>query len=201
MGLHELGPFVAERVAFGLVSLALLLGVLVESVELAGDQLAERRQDVLGYLHAAVVVLDGGFDVGHEHGFAFPDGALGVSAGAHEVGVNDAAATLGVVTSSVIRTGRSTGCLCGSGHGSGSSLPEVWCAEHGLDARQAKAAHDQTEIQREQVAAAWEQTQLQRDLAHEALQPYVWADIQPDVQQGTVMHVVVGNNGPTVAAT
>ncbi|WP_248114939.1 MULTISPECIES: hypothetical protein [unclassified Micrococcus] len=96
VGLHELGPFVAERVAFGLVSLALLLGALVESVELAGDQLAERRQDVLGYLHAAVVVLDGGFDVGHEHGFAFAVGALGVSAGAHEVGVDDATAALGV---------------------------------------------------------------------------------------------------------
>ena len=73
----------------------------------------------------------------------------------------------------------------------------IWAAR--AAARQAKAAHDQTEIQREQVAAAREQTQLQRDLAHEALQPYVWADIQPDMQQGTVLHVVVGNNGPTVA--
>lgn len=73
----------------------------------------------------------------------------------------------------------------------------IWAAW--AAARQSKAAHDQTEIQREQVVAAREQTQLQRDLAHEALQPYVWADIQPDMQQGTVMHVVVGNNGPTVA--
>ncbi|MFH5244366.1 hypothetical protein ACHIPV_21195 [Antrihabitans sp. NCIMB 15448] len=96
VGLHELGPFVTERVAFGLVSLGLVLGGLVESVELAGDQLAERRQDVLGYLHAPVVVFDGGFDVGHEHGLAFAVGALGVSAGAHEVGVDDAAPTLGV---------------------------------------------------------------------------------------------------------
>lgn len=44
-----------------------------------------------------------------------------------------------------------------------------------------------------------EQTQLQRELAQGALQPYVWADIQPDMQQGTVIHVVVGNAGPTVA--
>ena len=74
----------------------------------------------------------------------------------------------------------------------------VWAAR--AAARQAKAAHDQTQIQREQVAAAREQTQLQRDLAHEALQPYVWADIQPDMQQGTMLHVVVGNNGPTMAS-
>lgn len=73
----------------------------------------------------------------------------------------------------------------------------IWAAR--AAARQAKAAHDQTEIQREQVAAAREQTQLQRELAREALQPYVWADIQPDMQQGTLMQVVVGNNGPTVA--
>lgn len=73
----------------------------------------------------------------------------------------------------------------------------IWAAR--AAARQAGAAHDQTEIQREQVAAMHEQTQLQRGLAREALQPYVWADIQPDMQQGTVMHVVVANNGPTVA--
>ena len=64
---------------------------------------------------------------------------------------------------------------------------------------QAKAAEDQTAIQREQVAAAREQTRLQRELAREALQPYVWADLQPDMQQGTVLHVVVGNSGPTMA--
>lgn len=64
---------------------------------------------------------------------------------------------------------------------------------------QAEAAEAQTAIQREQVAAAREQTRLQRELSREALQPYVWADIQPDMQQGTVMHIVVGSNGPTVA--
>lgn len=64
---------------------------------------------------------------------------------------------------------------------------------------QAKAAEDQTEIQREQVEASREQTRLQRQLARQAMQPYVWADIQPDMQQGTVMHVVVGNSGPTMA--
>ncbi|MEK4240690.1 hypothetical protein NYE39_01605 [Janibacter sp. FSL W8-0316] len=96
VGLHELGPFVAQRIAFGLVPLGLLLGDLVETVELAGDQLTQRGQDVFGYLHAPVVVLDGGFDVGHEHGLAFAVGAFGVPSGAHEVGVDHAAAALGV---------------------------------------------------------------------------------------------------------
>lgn len=73
----------------------------------------------------------------------------------------------------------------------------VWAAR--AAAKQAKAAYDQTQIQREQVAAAREQTKLQHDLAREALQPYVWADIQPDMQQGTLLQVVVGNSGPTVA--
>lgn len=81
---------------------------------------------------------------------------------------------------------------------SGFALPfTIWAAR--AAAKQARAAHDQTDIQREQVAAAREQTQLQRDLAREALQPYVWADIQPDMQQGSYLQVVVGNNGPAVA--
>lgn len=66
-------------------------------------------------------------------------------------------------------------------------------------ARQARSARDQTEVQREQVEAAREQTRLQRELAHEASQPYVWADIQPDMKQGTVLDLVIGNSGPTVA--
>ena len=78
------------------------------------------------------------------------------------------------------------------------ALPFTAWAAHAT-ARQAKAALAQTEIQRQQVAAAREQTELQRALAREALQPYVWADIQPDMQQGTVLNVAVGNSGPTVA--
>lgn len=66
-------------------------------------------------------------------------------------------------------------------------------------ARQARSAREQTEIQREQVEAAREQTRLQRELSHEASQPYVWADIQPDMKQGTVLDLVIGNSGPTVA--
>ena len=49
----------------------------------------------------------------------------------------------------------------------------------------AKAAKDQTEIQR----------QLRRDSA----QPYVWADVREDSKQGSLLEIVVGNNGPTVA--
>ena len=74
----------------------------------------------------------------------------------------------------------------------------IWAAR--AAARQAQAAHDQTQIQREQVTAAREQTRLQCELAQEAAQPYVWADIQPDMQQGTLLYVAVGNSGPTVAS-
>lgn len=47
--------------------------------------------------------------------------------------------------------------------------------------------------------AAEDQTEIQRDLMYQAAQPYVWADIQPDNQQGTMLHLVVGNAGPTMA--
>lgn len=66
----------------------------VEPVELYGDQLAERGDDVLGYLHVAAIVFDGGFDVGHEHGLALAVGAFGVPTGAHEVAVDVAVAVL-----------------------------------------------------------------------------------------------------------
>lgn len=66
-------------------------------------------------------------------------------------------------------------------------------------ARQARSARDQTEIQREQVEVAREQTRLQRAIADETVQPYVWADIQPDMKQGTILDLVIGNTGPTVA--
>lgn len=74
----------------------------------------------------------------------------------------------------------------------------MWAAR--ATARQADAARAQTQIQRQQVDAAREQTQLQRELAEAASQPYVWVDIQPDMQQGSMLQVVVGNSGPTVAS-
>lgn len=66
-------------------------------------------------------------------------------------------------------------------------------------ARQARCARDQTKIQREQVEAAREQTRLQRAIADETVQPHVWADIQPDMKQGTVLDLIIGNSGPSVA--
>lgn len=47
--------------------------------------------------------------------------------------------------------------------------------------------------------AAEDQTEIQRDLMRQAAQPYVWADIQPDMQQGSMLHLVIGNAGPTMA--
>lgn len=49
------------------------------------------------------------------------------------------------------------------------------------------------------VEQSKEQTKIQRDLMVQAAQPYVWADIQPDNQQGTMLQLVVGNVGPTMA--
>lgn len=47
--------------------------------------------------------------------------------------------------------------------------------------------------------AAEDQTAIQQDLKEQSAQPYVWADIQPDMQQGTMLHLVLGNSGPTMA--
>lgn len=52
---------------------------------------------------------------------------------------------------------------------------------------------------RRSAKASEEQTDIQRELARQSAQPYVWADIQPDRQQGTQIHLIVGNSGPTVA--
>lgn len=52
---------------------------------------------------------------------------------------------------------------------------------------------------RKAAKAAMEQTEVQRDLMYQAAQPYVWADIQPDKQQGTMLHLVLQNAGPTMA--
>ncbi len=51
----------------------------------------------------------------------------------------------------------------------------------------------------EAVEQSKEQTKIQRDLIVQAAQPYVWADIQPDNQQGRTLQLVVGNVGPTMA--
>lgn len=47
--------------------------------------------------------------------------------------------------------------------------------------------------------AAKKQTELQREVAEQANQPYVWADIRIDEAQGWLLNFVVGNSGPTIA--
>ncbi|MGJ5724869.1 hypothetical protein ACSBQT_10865 [Brevibacterium sp. H602] len=66
-------------------------------------------------------------------------------------------------------------------------------------AAQTAIQKQQTRIQRKQVATAEQQTRLQRQIARDSMQPYVWADLQPDMQRGSTVDLVVGNSGPTVA--
>lgn len=47
--------------------------------------------------------------------------------------------------------------------------------------------------------AAEEQSVIQRELMEQEAQPYVWADIQADNKQGHLLHLVLGNAGPTMA--
>ena len=47
--------------------------------------------------------------------------------------------------------------------------------------------------------AAKDQTNIQRQLRKDAAQPYVWADVEPDSGQGTLIRLVVGNAEPTMA--
>ncbi|MDR2379603.1 MAG: hypothetical protein LBE08_00240 [Bifidobacteriaceae bacterium] len=47
--------------------------------------------------------------------------------------------------------------------------------------------------------AARAQTELQRQLAQEAAQPMVWADVRGNQHNGQTIELVVGNSGPTTA--
>jgi len=47
--------------------------------------------------------------------------------------------------------------------------------------------------------AAEEQTKIQQQLRVDAALPYVWVDVRPDDATGTLLNLVVGNSGPTVA--
>lgn len=49
------------------------------------------------------------------------------------------------------------------------------------------------------ASAAEEQTKVQRQLSVDAAQPYVWVDVRPDDATGTLLNLVIGNSGPTVA--
>lgn len=61
------------------------------------------------------------------------------------------------------------------------------------------ATRKAAEAARAQAVAAREQTELQLELARAAAQPRIWADIQPDNKQGTILQLVLRNDGPTVA--
>ncbi|MFT3889940.1 MAG: hypothetical protein QM713_17495 [Arachnia sp.] len=80
MGLEQLAPFLGQVVMFGLVGVTFVAGDVVDLVEIVADEFAEGFHDVQRYLDGAVVVLDGGFDIGYEHGLALAVGALGVPA-------------------------------------------------------------------------------------------------------------------------
>lgn len=67
----------------------------VKVIELAGEYVAQRGDDVLRNLHAPVVVLDLLLDIVDRHGLPGAGGALGVWAS--EVEVEVAVAVLGVV--------------------------------------------------------------------------------------------------------
>ncbi|MFK5582169.1 hypothetical protein [Serinicoccus sp. LYQ131] len=49
------------------------------------------------------------------------------------------------------------------------------------------------------VRAAKDQVKIQRQLARDAAQPYVWADVRGGVDSGQMIQLVVGNSGPTIA--
>ncbi|MDQ0259544.1 hypothetical protein [Sinomonas atrocyanea] len=63
---------------------------------------------------------------------------------------------------------------------------------------QAAVAKEQTEIAKAQARTAAEQTAIQRQLREDAAQPYVWADLREDATQAALLHLELGNSGPTI---
>ncbi|MFT8986994.1 MAG: hypothetical protein ABF966_02015 [Bifidobacterium psychraerophilum] len=92
VGLEQLASLVQQVASLGFVGVALPAGDVMQLVELRDDQFAQGDDDVLGYLDAPVVVLDGGLDVGHVHGMPLAFGALGMPARAQEIRIDDALA-------------------------------------------------------------------------------------------------------------
>jgi hypothetical protein len=64
---------------------------------------------------------------------------------------------------------------------------------------QATAARDSVAAAREQVAAAHRQNELQEQMWRDQPQPYVVADVRPDIGQGQMFQVVLENRGSTIA--
>nr|WP_309104992.1 hypothetical protein [Microbacterium sp.] len=96
VGVQQAAPFLAELVALRSEGVSFGLARCVEVIELAGEHVPQRGDDVLGNLHALVVVLDLLLNVVDRHGLAGAGRPLGVPAGAHEVRVDVAVAVLGV---------------------------------------------------------------------------------------------------------
>ena len=64
---------------------------------------------------------------------------------------------------------------------------------------QAEHAQVQSDSAKRQADAAVQQTEIQERIHNESHQPYVWADFRLDATQGSLMHLVIRNEGPTVA--
>lgn len=56
-----------------------------------------------------------------------------------------------------------------------------------------------TRAARKAAQAAEKQTEIQQQIQMDAAQPYVWIDIRPDDATGTLLNLVLGNSGRTVA--
>lgn len=50
-----------------------------------------------------------------------------------------------------------------------------------------------------QAGSARRQTNLQQRIIEDAAQPYVWVDIRPDDRDAAFFHLIIKNEGPTVA--
>src|SRR5262245_1229801 len=50
-----------------------------------------------------------------------------------------------------------------------------------------------------QASEARRQTELQKRIYEDSMQPYVWADLAPDMAQGALLKLTLCNEGPTAA--
>jgi hypothetical protein len=64
---------------------------------------------------------------------------------------------------------------------------------------QAEHAQVQSDSAKRQADAAVQQTEIQERIRRDRGQPYVWADFRLDATQGSLMLLVIRNEGPTVA--
>ena len=64
---------------------------------------------------------------------------------------------------------------------------------------QAEHARVQSDSAKRQADAAVQQTEIQERIHRDGGQPYVWADFRLDATQGSLMYLVIRNEGPTVA--